>query len=106
MSLVEAPGARARARDVWSPCLGRRNGAHRRIERWAEHLSKVAAIQKEHVTTNQAMDSTGEGALERRFEWAKRVGEDDCPSNQVANGAMKKIKKERAVGPPISMASV
>ncbi len=45
------------------------------------------------------------GALERRCARAERVGEDVCPSNQVANGATKKVKKERAVGPRISMAS-
>jgi hypothetical protein len=31
--LMEAPGARACARYAWSPCLGRRNCAHRKIER-------------------------------------------------------------------------
>ena len=44
------------------------------------------------------MDSTGDGALERRFEWAKRVGGDVCPSNQVANGATKKKENREGGG--------
>ena len=44
------------------------------------------------------------GALERRRARAERVGEDVCPSFWVANGATKKKKIERAMGPRISMA--
>ncbi len=36
-------GTRACARCVGSPCFGRQNGAHGKIERWAEHRSWVAA---------------------------------------------------------------
>jgi hypothetical protein len=39
------------------------------------------------------MDSAGGGALERRFERAERVGEDVCPSFQVANGVTKKNRE-------------
>ena len=34
------------------------------------------------------------GVLDRRCARAERVGEDVCPSNQVANGATKKTKRE------------
>ena len=61
-----------------------------------------------HLTgkrANQPSDGVGwGGALERRFERAERMGEDVCPSFWVANGATKKKKIERAMGPRISMA--
>ena len=57
MSLMEAPGARACAHYVWSSCLGHRNGAHKKIERWAEHRSWMAVAQWIYATTNRTMVS-------------------------------------------------
>ena len=56
-------------------------------------------------SNNQPNDGFGGGgALERRCARAERVLEDVCPSFQVANGATKKKKMERAMGPRIAMA--
>ena len=88
MSLIKAPGARACVRCVFSPCLGRQNGAQRKFERRAEHLSWMAVAQWVDATTNQTTVSAVGRVLERRLEWVKR----------------KKIKIARARGPQISMA--
>ena len=57
MSLMEAPGARACVHYVWSSCLGHRNGAHKKIERWAEHRPWMAFAQWIYATTNRTMVS-------------------------------------------------
>ena len=57
MSLMEAPGARACVHYVWSSCLGHRNGAHKKIERWTEHRSWMAFAQWIYKTTNRTMVS-------------------------------------------------
>ncbi len=62
-SLMETPSARAAARCVWSLCLGRQNGAHQKIERWAEHRSWMAAAQLVDATTNQTIVSAGGGGV-------------------------------------------
>ena len=104
MSLIKAPGARARVRCVFSPCLVRRNGAHQKIERRAEHLSWMAVAHWIDATTNQTTLTAVGWMLERRLKRAERVGVDVYSSLWVANGATKKIKIERAMGPRISMA--
>ena len=90
MSLMEAPGARACVHYVCSSCLGHRNGAHEKIERWAEHRSWMAFAQWIYATTNQTMVSAMGGAVERIFAREERVGADVWSSFWVANGATKK----------------
>ncbi len=61
MSLAQAPGARVRTRCCRIPCLGHRNGAHRKNERWAEHLSWMAAARWVYTTMNRTMVSSAGG---------------------------------------------
>jgi len=105
MSLIEAPGARDWARYVWSPYLGRRNGAHRKNERGAEHRSWMA-VAKMGRRNNQPNDGVGCGGS---------VGEEMRTGGTRGGGRFlvvlgdelreKKIKIERSMGPQISMAS-
>ena len=104
-SLIEATGDRDWAPPCLLPCFGRRNGAHRTVERWAEHRSCMAAAQWIDTTTNRTIVSARCSALERRCERAERVGEEVYSSFRVANRAMKKMEIERVIGPQISMAS-
>jgi hypothetical protein len=43
--------------------LGRPNGTHRKIERWAEHRSWVAAVFSIDTTTNQSLAAAGGGGV-------------------------------------------
>ena len=90
MSLIKASGARNRARCVFSPCLGRQNGAHRKFERRAEHPSWMAVAQWVDATTNRIIASAMGGALEKRFDRVERVGEAVNTSFWAANRAKKK----------------
>ena len=56
------------------------------------------------ATTHQTTLKAVGWMLERRLKWVERVGVDVYSSLWVANGATKKIKIERAMGPWISMA--
>ena len=104
MSLMEAAGVQARARCVLSPCLGRRNGAHRKIARRAEHRSWMAAARLFDATTNRRMVSAGGGAVERRFERAERRGGGRLSIVSGGEWSEEKNKIERAAGTWISMA--
>ena len=73
---LQAPCAQVCAHCSWFPCLGRRNGAHRNIERWVEHRSWMAAAQWIDATTNQTMILVVWGALESRFGWAEHMREE------------------------------
>ena len=74
MSVMEASGVRAREGCVWSPCLGRRKGAHLKIERWAEHQSWMGRCSMDRFN-NQPNDGVGEGHWRRdtygRNAWRK-----------------------------------
>jgi hypothetical protein len=59
MSLLQAPVARACARCGSIPWLGRPNGTHRKIERWVEHRSWVAAVLSIDTTTNRRSAAAG-----------------------------------------------
>ncbi len=85
-------GARRRdcARCMFSPCLGRRNGAHRKFERRAEHPSWMVVAQWVDATTNRIIASAMGGVLEKRFDRVERVGEAVNTSFWAANRAKKK----------------
>ena len=100
MSPIEAPGGWARVRCVWSLCLGRRNGAHWKIERRAEHRSWMAPIWQGDVTTNRIVRIyLGETA--RR---AMAIGEDAIKSFWPSDLGQRNKKSEIRRGfrrPPI-----
>ena len=57
-----------------------------------EHLSWVADVRWVDATINRTMASAVGGALERRCDWAERVGEDVKLLFWAANRVTKKLK--------------
>ena len=84
MSLTQAPGARVCARCCKFSCLGHRNGAHRKNERWAEHRSWMAAARWVYTTMNRTMVSSAGGEFDRRRGRGGSCGEDVYASFWVA----------------------
>ncbi len=84
MSLTQAPGAQVRARCCGFPCLGHRNGAHKKNETWAERRSWMAAACWVYTTMNRMMVSLAGGGFDRRHGRGGTCGENVYMSFWVA----------------------